>query len=216
MLAPLVLTATFLLLLLLAEYRGSALGKWLTKPFASTGFIWLGWAVGAPRTAWGTTIMVGLGLCMLGDVLLIPKDRRAFLAGLIAFLAGHIAYVAAFIQRGVDPVRVSIAAGVLALVALPVMRWLWPHLPGRMRGPVVAYVVVISAMVAAAVGALPLPAHPDLILPGALLFYVSDLCVARNRFVQPGFANRLLGLPLYYAGNVLIALSTALRPWPWS
>jgi hypothetical protein len=40
---------------------------------------------------------------------------------------------------------------------------------------------------------------------GAVLFFVSDLFVARNRFVAPGLANRLLGLPAYYGGQVLIA-----------
>jgi hypothetical protein len=38
---------------------------------------------------------------------------------------------------------------------------------------------------------------------------VSDLFVARDRFVQPGFVNRLLGLPLYYAAQAMLAISTA-------
>jgi uncharacterized membrane protein YhhN len=51
-----------------------------------------------------------------------------------------------------------------------------------------------------------LPAGRPLALwVGALLFYVSDLAVARNRFVAPGFANRAWGLPAYYAGQMLLA-----------
>ena len=42
---------------------------------------------------------------------------------------------------------------------------------------------------------------------GALLFYVSDLAVARHRFVKAELLNRAIGLPLYYAGQVLIAMS---------
>jgi uncharacterized membrane protein YhhN len=42
---------------------------------------------------------------------------------------------------------------------------------------------------------------------GAALFFASDLLVARDRFVRPGLANRLVGLPLYYAAQVLLALA---------
>jgi uncharacterized membrane protein YhhN len=44
---------------------------------------------------------------------------------------------------------------------------------------------------------------------GALLFYLSDLAVARHRFVHPAFVNRAIGLPLYYVGQLLIALTIA-------
>ncbi|MDD3992851.1 MAG: hypothetical protein PHV70_11955 [Desulfobacteraceae bacterium] len=36
---------------------------------------------------------------------------------------------------------------------------------------------------------------------------MSDLFVARQRFVAPAFSNRLLGLPLYYIGQFLLAFS---------
>lgn len=35
------------------------------------------------------------------------------------------------------------------------------------------------------------------------------LAVARNRFVAPGFANELWGVPLDYGGQILLALSAA-------
>ncbi|HDP24776.1 MAG TPA: lysoplasmalogenase, partial [Deltaproteobacteria bacterium] len=38
-------------------------------------------------------------------------------------------------------------------------------------------------------------------------FYISDIFVARNRFVKQEFINRALGLPLYYLGQFLIAFS---------
>jgi uncharacterized membrane protein YhhN len=37
------------------------------------------------------------------------------------------------------------------------------------------------------------------------LFFISDLAVARDRFVAPSFANRSWGLPSYYAGQLLLA-----------
>ena len=39
---------------------------------------------------------------------------------------------------------------------------------------------------------------------GALLFYLSDLCVARERFVVKSKWNGIVGLPLYYAGQLML------------
>lgn len=41
------------------------------------------------------------------------------------------------------------------------------------------------------------------------MFWCSDLAVARDRFIAPGFVNRLWGLPLYYAAQVAFAWSVA-------
>ena len=45
------------------------------------------------------------------------------------------------------------------------------------------------------------------ILAGAIAFYLSDLFVARDRFLKNDFINRLVGLPLYYLGQFLLAFS---------
>ena len=45
-------------------------------------------------------------------------------------------------------------------------------------------------------------------MTAAVAFYLSDVSVARDRFVAPGFGNRIWGLPLYYAAQLLFALST--------
>jgi uncharacterized membrane protein YhhN len=42
---------------------------------------------------------------------------------------------------------------------------------------------------------------------GALSFFVSDIFVARQRFLKAEFVNRLIGLPLYYGGQFLLAFS---------
>ena len=73
-----------------------------------------------------------------------------------------------------------------------------------MRGPVIAYLLAIGLMVSIAGGAATF--SPSLLV-AALLFAVSDVLVARQRFVSPGIANRLVGLPLYYAAQVLFAMS---------
>jgi uncharacterized membrane protein YhhN len=45
---------------------------------------------------------------------------------------------------------------------------------------------------------------------GALLFYVSDIFFARQRFVVRQYVARLAGLPLYYAAQFMIAFSIRL------
>jgi hypothetical protein len=49
-----------------------------------------------------------------------------------------------------------------------------------------------------------------LVLNGAFSFYLSDIFVARQRFVQASFWNRLIGLPLYYLGQFQIAYTSGL------
>jgi len=46
---------------------------------------------------------------------------------------------------------------------------------------------------------------------GAILFYLSDLAVARHRFVHESFVNRVIGLPTYYLGQFLLALTIGAR-----
>jgi hypothetical protein len=46
-----------------------------------------------------------------------------------------------------------------------------------------------------------------MVFAGAVAFYFSDVFVARDRFVKNEFINRLVGLPMYYAGQFLIAFS---------
>lgn len=78
---------------------------------------------------------------------------------------------------------------------------LWPHL-GRLRYPVMFYLLVISFMLACA-----LSVNDRRVYIGAALFYLSGLFVARQRFVFPEKINAMPGLPLYYLDQYLIASS---------
>jgi uncharacterized membrane protein YhhN len=80
-----------------------------------------------------------------------------------------------------------------------------------MNGPVLLYIIVITAMLS---GAWSILGDSSLTLTGrvmifggAVLFYFSDIFVARDRFLKNGFLNRLVGLPMYYAGQFLLAFS---------
>ncbi len=83
-----------------------------------------------------------------------------------------------------------------------------------MMVPVIVYLIVITLMLAGAWAVFGVPGLETtgrwFILIGALCFYLSDLFVARQRFVTEQYLNRLIGLPLYYVGQFLIAFSVGM------
>jgi len=195
--------------LLAAEYRDSRGGLWLTKPLASAAFIWLGLVSGGLDSGYGRLVLAALALCLLGDILLIPRDRpQVFRAGVFAFLLGHVAYGAAFLGRPLAPVGLAAGAVVLGAVLLTVLRWLGKSLPADMAGPVRVYMLVIGVMAALACG-VTAAGGPWAVAVGALAFTASDISVARDRFVRHRFINRAWGLPLYYAAQLLLATTPA-------
>lgn len=189
--------------LLVAERHDHAVLRAVAKTSASLIFVAIAALRFAPGDTYGAWVLAALLLCLVGDVLLLAE--RAFTAGLVAFLLGHVGYVVAF-SCVVSPAswRFLWVAPVAAASVLAT-GWLWPHL-GRMRGPVLAYVTVISVMVWGAL-AVTAAGGDRRIAVGAVLFYLSDLAVARNRFVRRTFLNRAWGLPVYYAGQLLLALT---------
>lgn len=204
-----VATAVLVGLLMVAESMGCQAGKWLLKPLASAGFVLTAVAAGATATPWGRIVLVGLLLGWLGDVLLIPKGAHAaFLGGLASFLLGHLAFAIAFLERGVSLAWLLVGLSLAAAPALATWAWLRGRVPPGMSVPVRAYVSVISAMVACALGTFGQSPNGPLLV-GAIAFAISDLAVARERFVAPGFANQAWGLPLYYGGQLLLAAATA-------
>lgn len=160
-------------------------------------------------------ILAALVFCLGGDVLLGMGSDKAFLGGLISFLLGHVMYTAAFFMNADVGTFMAAAMIVLLVAAALVWRWLEPHLE-EMKTPVLAYMVIISIMVCAAAGLAANSTLPGsarmVILTGAVLFYISDLFVARQRFVVDAIVNRQIGLPLYYAAQFLLAFSAAWVP----
>jgi uncharacterized membrane protein YhhN len=192
--------------LLVAERRDSSVGIWTWKPVASSGFVATALAAGALDGSYGRLVLAALCFCWTGDVLLIPDDTRIFRAGILAFLVGHLAFAAAFVWRGVDPRIAVLMLGAQSISTWATLRWLMPHLRRGFRRLVPTYVCVISIMVAAAAATYATSRCVPL-LAGAIAFALSDLSVARDRFVRREFVNRAWGLPLYYAAELLLAVS---------
>jgi uncharacterized membrane protein YhhN len=205
--APAIATVLLVAILLVGEATGSWPLRAISKPLASLGFILFALTSGALSAGnAGIAIVVALVLSAIGDVLLLWTARGPFLAGLIAFLLGHLGFGVAFLVMGVSPAGVGISAVVLLPIAG--LAWvLFGRRAGKLAGPVMAYIAVISVMVALAGGAAWLDPTPTRItlLVAAVVFFASDLCVARDRFVSKGFENRVVGLPLYYGAQLLFA-----------
>ena len=215
MASALIFTAAPLLLaaVLAAEYHAHTMGKIVAKGLLSSLFVWLACLSPAGDWLYPWAVRGGLVLCLVGDVCLAIPGRSAFRVGLVAFLVGHLGYVTAFASVGRPGIWMWLV-GIGGLVASSfVYRLLLPYLK-EMRTPVLFYVVVITCMLITA-GAvygqhlLP-PGGRRLVLCGATAFYLSDLFVARQRFVRASFVNRLIGLPLYYAGQFAIAATTGI------
>jgi uncharacterized membrane protein YhhN len=195
-------------LLGIAEYRSSARWRWLFKPATSTLFVIAGLGR-APTGPYDWLVVAGLGLSLVGDVALIPPGEAWFLAGLVAFLGAHIAYAAAFLTPGGVAMPNPLAAGLGIAAAAGFIAYFRPHL-GRMFWPVIAYVGAITLMIVAAwsLGDRVSAATASRAALGATLFYLSDLTVARDRFLSgTGYPNRAIGLALYYVGQFLLAFS---------
>ena len=195
--------------LLWAEWKSSSFGVALTKPIASTIFMIAALLAGALTSTYGQLIFLGLILSWLGDVFLIPKRQIFFVFGLGSFLLAHLAFACAFILLPLESSSLAIVAMAISVFAIFVVRWLWPHLPGNLRLPVVAYLGAISLMVVLAGGTVTFVG--PLLLTGAILFAISDVFVARERFVSSSVTNKLCGLPLYYAAQLLFALSIQIQ-----
>ena len=103
-----------------------------------------------------------------------------------------------------------IGLGICLVLSGGIYFWLRPHL-GSMHLPALFYIIVITVMV---VGAWSVIGNSQwaltgrvFVFVGAVSFYFSDVFVARDRFLKPEFLNRLIGLPLYYLGQFLLAFS---------
>ena len=198
-----------------AEKNGATDRILLFKAPLSLLFIVAWWHLPYPNSFVSTLVGAALTCCFCGDILLAFGVRITFLLGLVSFLMGHLLFATTFFVTGTIGPGMAIGAMLMVLAAGIIWRWLAPHLDD-MTAPVLAYLVVISIMVCSAWSILSSTHIPHKarigILIGASLFYLSDIAVARQRFVISDHWNRVLGLPLYYAAQFTLVFSLAWIP----
>lgn len=180
--------------------------RW-SKPLTLVALIGVALAIEPADPTARAWFVAALILSLAGDVLLL--DDRRFTAGLAAFLAGHVAYTVGFgvVGFGVDE-RWSLGVIALTAVALLVVlvgRRIVAGAARRDRAlgvPVVAYLVVISVMLLAAVGA-----GNAWAIVGAALFVVSDTILGWRQFVasRPWMAPAVM--ITYHLAQTLLVVS---------
>ena len=190
-------------------FYAKALNSLLFLSIGITAFIFTG---ADPGYAW--LIIAALVMGFIGDLFLVfPFSAKCFVSGLAAFLVGQIIYGYTFLKFGGFMVYDIIIYAVLVGACLFAYKKSSLDLE-KMKLPVLFYLLIISFMFSMAVsliykGALN-SAATVLIAVGAALFLASDMVLAFVRFKKDAHpALRGINLVLYYAAQVLLALSIA-------
>jgi len=207
------LAAVLLAGLLYCEKKEVLKAKLAVKTVLSSLFVLSAVIQPHPMGAYYGCILPGLVFCLGGDVFLALPGKKMFLYGLVSFLLGHVFYGVAFFHTAGVNLWTLAGLAVSLIVSSGVYLVLQSHL-GSMKIPVICYILVITIMV---VGAWSMAGADELqwagrlaAFAGAVGFYVSDVFVARQRFLKTDFVNRLIGLPLYYSGQFLLAFSVGI------
>ena len=211
--AMIVLFYVLLAILLYCKYRKDR--KWilLFKTLASLAFVAAGLLAlheNPGAAGYALWILIGLGLSVGGDILLVYGERSgAFRVGLSFFLLAHIAYGVIFTILSGFQIWDAVFFLVLTGIGVTVRGFARIDLK-KMKFPVAFYLLAIAYMTAQAFslclgqGLSPLAVMAGL---GALLFYVSDAFLAWNKFKRPFNAYHALNVLTYYTGQLLLALS---------
>lgn len=201
------LTAAFAVGDWLAVARDAKRLEYLCKPAALVALIGVALAIDPVHPGTRAWFVAALVLSLVGDVfLMLPRDHRTFAAGLGAFLVGHMGYIVGFNLHGGSGGAVALAAVPVVLVAAGFASRILPHvLAGDDRAlvaPLLAYLVVISAMVASA-----LATGNPWAGAGAALFFASDLLIAWNEFRHRLSWGPAVIIVAYHVGQATLVLS---------
>ena len=207
------LYALIVLALLIAELREDRRAQFFFKPLAAFGFVILALQSGALESTYGNYILAGLVFCTVGDILLLPRESESiFKAGMFAFAIGHLNYVFAaniIIKPDMNYVY-WLGTTILGLAfGLYVFIRLRDSLPEKLLWPVGIYTFIISLMVIRSLQTDAVSWHIA-IIPAAIMFAVSDMFVAKDRFVKPDPRNAFAITPLYFGAQALFALSVSI------
>ena len=161
----------------------------------------------------GVTFWFGIGIFMslLGDMALLDSSDRMFLLGLVAFLLTHVFYLIGFKDELLNFTAWSTVLILFIYVnSARLLRRIASAMQANGKGalsiPVIVYGLVISLMLYAAMATMYDPAWKTsaalLVTVGAILFWISDLVLAWNKFVSPLKRGRILNILSYHLGQI--------------
>lgn len=185
--------------------RGARRLEYVCKPGALALLVGVAFALDPAHGDVRAWFVAALVLSLAGDVfLMFPEDR--FVPGLASFLLGHVAYVVGLNLHGGSAGALALAAIpvviVAAVLAVRILRAVLASGHRELLGPLVAYMLVISAMVTSA-----LASGNALAAVGATLFFASDALIAEARFVRPHRGARVAIMVTYHLGQAGLVLS---------
>jgi uncharacterized membrane protein YhhN len=153
-------------------------------------------------------VVAALVFGLAGDIgLMLSSGRtdRPFIVGLAAFLAGHLCYQVAFVVAGLHGLEslagLLIVGGMAGLVLPDVLSGARRRAGREFSYVVAAYAAVLALMAVLAVGTGIIPTAF-----GGVLFLVSDMLIARGRFVAPVRYGKLLVIVTYHLAQFLILI----------
>jgi len=160
-------------------------------------------------------VLGALVFSTLGDVFLMFSGGMFFLLGLGAFLLAHLFYMGAFSSVS------SLKSGflrqkpgwILPFIAFPILllMLLWNGIPVGMKMPVAAYAGIISLMALSVVNLKRKITDTVFwtLLPGALLFMISDSSLAVAKFGEVFEGSRMVIMVTYIGGQYLLVRGVA-------
>ena len=156
------------------------------------------WIYGALLFAW------------LGDMALLKHGKVFFMLGLVGFLVGHLCMSTHLIGLlstsliATTPVAIFL---IMLSLALGLFNYLRPHL-GSLKLPVLVYCMVLATKGSLAFILVWQMANvaTTLVAAGALVFMVSDLILAINRFVKPIHKAHLWVMSSYTLAQAMMVL----------
>ncbi len=160
-------------------------------------------------------LLAALAASWLGDVLLMPKGNRWFVAGGISFLISHVLFIFVYLPlirwQNAHPAPIAAAAAAYLCVSAAVIASIRKDAPKPMLAPLFLYLAANSTMNVFAFSMLVGSPSPGAAaaFAGALCFFVSD-CVLflsryhakKDRIPKRGFLIMLT----YILGEALIAV----------
>jgi len=226
MLTTILLVLTFIVAALdwLAVYKKWQTVEYICKP--ATMVLLFAWMAYTSRFSQPQLLWFGLGVLfsLAGDVFLMLSERW-FIAGLVAFLLAHVAYIIGF---NLPLPNISLAwtlsvAIILGLSAARILRRIVAGLADKglhkLIRPVIVYGMVITLMLLSALLTLFRPEWQTLtavlVSLGALLFFISDIILAWNRFVTPIKHGRVMNMAAYHLGQIALILGAVYQYGPY-
>ena len=184
------------------------------KGLASACFVIMGLILN-PGTNTANLIVTGLLAGCIADIVIdlrkvfAKKGQTFFLLGCLFFFAGHIMYILAVFPMSTHK---ALCVAIAVIVTPPLMLEIYKHITANtlLKAVGIVYIGAVMLLNCAAINNLidAPSAFTGVFSAGALLFMASDILLVFNTFgAQYSQKVKNFYIGLYYAGQILIALS---------